>query len=309
MKKVMFLLVLIACFGANELFSQQFLPANVRVMVTNSADFVPAGLSVLGQVVITGSSTNPVSDLVCELEVLQGSLPSISGVLVVDGGLTIGCAELFYGPTWFSNNLQIGSVGLDVYNLQRFMNTDTATMLGDSGPGSMGFETMIFDENLKNSVVLYQLVNGIPSTGFLGPITRAHINARLSEEFGYTLNSLNVSNRVLMVFSNLNIVAPKILAIMIDSGSTISNLTFRIVDTSCPSTCPNIQGLSFVRGEKSVGLSVTIRGVVWIGRNCYVESSDNLRDWSVLECVLPTTRNFEHTLNTGSNQQFFRLRQ
>lgn len=81
-----------------------------------------------------------------------------------------------------TRNLQVGSYGIDVLELQRFLNTDSATQLAFSGPGSPGNETNFFGMATQKAVVKFQekyrteilVPNGLSfGTGIVGPSTRA----------------------------------------------------------------------------------------------------------------------------------------
>lgn len=67
----------------------------------------------------------------------------------------------------FTVNLQIGSTGPDVSALQKFLT-------------SKGFSTEVsgyFGKSTYSALMSYQTSVGIPATGFLGPLTRAEVNA------------------------------------------------------------------------------------------------------------------------------------
>jgi hypothetical protein len=70
----------------------------------------------------------------------------------------------------FTSNLTLGSVGADVVALQAFLSSH-----GFQGTGS--FQQGVFDESTKAAVIAYQTSLGQAATGFVGPITRAALNA------------------------------------------------------------------------------------------------------------------------------------
>ena len=67
-------------------------------------------------------------------------------------------------------NLTVGSQGADVAELQAFLisrgHNIPAISSGVAAPGYFGSQT-------KAAVMAYQAANGIPNTGFFGPLTRA----------------------------------------------------------------------------------------------------------------------------------------
>lgn len=77
----------------------------------------------------------------------------------------------------FNRDLQAGTSGNDVKDLQIFLNTH-GYVIASSGPGSLGNETDVFGNLTKIAVIAYQKAKGIaPAIGYVGPKTRAQINA------------------------------------------------------------------------------------------------------------------------------------
>ena len=74
----------------------------------------------------------------------------------------------------FDVNLTVGSTGADVASLQTLLIAKgfsiPAIQSGAATPGYFGSQT-------KTAVMAYQSANGIPNTGFVGPLTRAALNA------------------------------------------------------------------------------------------------------------------------------------
>lgn len=104
------------------------------------------------------------------------------------------CASVFLvGPTFFvfaslepfTQNLHQGDTGADVLRLQVFLNTDSATRIAETGPGSPGNETTYFGTLTADAVRRFQelhsvdilLPSGLSSgNGFFGSFTRAAVN-------------------------------------------------------------------------------------------------------------------------------------
>ncbi len=79
-------------------------------------------------------------------------------------------------PTmFFGQDLQRGTQGEEVRELQQFLNTQ-GYLLSGSGPGSPGEETTYFGDRTFGALVKFQEVNNIAATGYFGPQTRAIVN-------------------------------------------------------------------------------------------------------------------------------------
>ena len=96
-----------------------------------------------------------------------GILPDMSQGVTL--GIHIRARETGYA---FITNTGIGSEGYDVLMLQHIlgiwpeMSTDSASSV-----------TNYFGERTKAAVIQFQIDNGIPGTGFVGPLTRAKLNS------------------------------------------------------------------------------------------------------------------------------------
>lgn len=100
----------------------------------------------------------------------------------------------------WTRNLQVGSTGADVMKLQQYLNSSAATQIAASGAGSPGAETSYFGNATKAAVMKFQTANGIsPVAGFVGPLTRAKINAMCAGTTGTTVPTTPTSGTGLMV--------------------------------------------------------------------------------------------------------------
>ncbi len=76
----------------------------------------------------------------------------------------------------FTRSLTIGSTGLDVKQLQIFLNTH-GYIIANIGNGSRGNETTYFGPATRNALAKFQSVKGIsPAVGYFGPLTRGVVN-------------------------------------------------------------------------------------------------------------------------------------
>ena len=76
----------------------------------------------------------------------------------------------------FTLDLAQGSRGTEVMNLQKKLNTDSATQVSSSGAGSPGNETSYFGSKTKTALINYQIMKGITATGKVDAATRAELN-------------------------------------------------------------------------------------------------------------------------------------
>ena len=75
----------------------------------------------------------------------------------------------------FTRDLEIGMIGEDVKNLQKYLNSK-GFMVAETGPGSPGNETTRFGSATQSALIAFQRANRItPSTGYLGSATREFI--------------------------------------------------------------------------------------------------------------------------------------
>ncbi|HEY9480638.1 MAG TPA: TIGR03790 family protein [Candidatus Paceibacterota bacterium] len=76
----------------------------------------------------------------------------------------------------FSRDLSIGVLSDEVVRLQAFLNAQGYSV-AVSGPGSVGQETRFFGPSTQAALKKFQKANGLPSTGYFGPLTRSLIQS------------------------------------------------------------------------------------------------------------------------------------
>lgn len=99
----------------------------------------------------------------------------------------------------FFRTLQLGDSGVDVYNLQVFLNTSPDTRVSASGIGSPGYETQYFGPLTKQAVIKFQEkyrkdiltpIGLVFGTGVVGPRTHQKMNSFGRTEFlGFSTSS------------------------------------------------------------------------------------------------------------------------
>ncbi len=93
-------------------------------------------------------------------------------VLLATGIAALAFASVAAAAT-FNVNLTVGSTGADVSALQNALIAAGYSIPAiQSGAANTGY----FGSQTKAAVMKYQAANGIPNTGFVGPLTRASLN-------------------------------------------------------------------------------------------------------------------------------------
>lgn len=81
-------------------------------------------------------------------------------------------------PFRFGDNLRLGSTGEAVKQLQILLNAIPGTAVATGArTGAAGRETTFFGPATMAAVKAFQKAHGIEATGFVGPLTRAELNA------------------------------------------------------------------------------------------------------------------------------------
>jgi len=95
-------------------------------------------------------------------------------VLIATGVAVLAVAMIASAQGYaFNTNLTVGSTGSDVVALQTLLMASGYDIPAiASGAAAKGY----FGSQTKAAVVKYQAANGIPNTGFVGPLTRASLN-------------------------------------------------------------------------------------------------------------------------------------
>lgn len=106
-----------------------------------------------------------------------------------------------------TQNLSLGSTGSEVLLLQQTLNSDPATAIALSGPGSKGNETNFFGSLTKQAVIIFQIKYEIsPTAGYVGPLTRTKLNNLILSNNIHTINSQTSSSTSSTTVQTQNIV-------------------------------------------------------------------------------------------------------
>ena len=116
---------------------------------------------------------------------------------------------IFAASFTFTRNLQLGSVGEDVRELQKILNSDISSRIRETGPGSPGQETTYFGTLTRAAVIRFQekykndilTPNGLfAGTGFVGKSTMGVLNKLDGVTSGS--NAMTVSDVIKSTMSN-----------------------------------------------------------------------------------------------------------
>ncbi len=142
-----------------------------KALATKNVATALIGLGVVVAFAFSFASTvkaDTVSDLQSQVQTLLAQISALQGSSSTTGSGT--------GFT-FTQNLQVGSKGAEVLQLQKFLNSHGA-VIAKTGAGSAGNETSSFGPATKKAVMAFQSANGItPASGYWGPLTRSKANS------------------------------------------------------------------------------------------------------------------------------------
>src|SRR3989344_3714088 len=102
------------------------------------------------------AAAQTVESLTAQINSLLQTITALQAqVSTLQGGSATATGSSACPYTW-SRNLTTGSTGDDVMKLQKFLNSDSATLVASSGAGSPGNETSTFGPATKGAVVKFQ---------------------------------------------------------------------------------------------------------------------------------------------------------
>ena len=146
----------------------------------------------------------------------------------------------------FEENLSIGDSSFDVYELQKFLNTNIQTQITQSGTGSAGNETYYFGNLTKNAVTRFQNMYkkeilepvGLEyGTGYVGASTRAKLNTFSQSTRKNSIESSSdildeiVVPHVLHEYKDLILANPSLYTGTVGTKITLHGLGFESINT------------------------------------------------------------------------------
>ncbi|MBU3926019.1 peptidoglycan-binding protein [Patescibacteria group bacterium] len=149
------------------------------VLVSAATVLYLSGAAVL---VPIAASAQTIDELQAQIATLLAQITQLQSQL---SGLQGGSSGTVCGYT-FGADLKTGSTGTDVMNLQKALNSDSATQVASSGVGSSGNETSYFGSLTKAAAIKFQNkyasevltpIGLSAGTGYVGSMTRTKLNA------------------------------------------------------------------------------------------------------------------------------------
>ena len=138
----------------------------------------------------------------------------------------------------FNTNLTVGSTGQDVVALQTWLMSSGYNIASiASGAASTGY----FGSQTKAAVQAYQTANGVPSTGFVGPLTRGKLNGTAAVATvatgcpaGYTCTLATGNTLPSTVGTSAGISTPGVEGILTVTQGPVSNTVVNVGQTMVP---------------------------------------------------------------------------
>ena len=145
-----------------------------RTTTSTDATFGGPAASVPNSATAVTATAITASSSVTALEAEIASLTAQVEALANKAGASSPIAA-FSNPQ-FTADLALGDRGTEVAALQRYLDTH-GFPLARSGSGSSGQETEMFGALTRAALIRFQAANGLPATGYFGPLTRKLISA------------------------------------------------------------------------------------------------------------------------------------
>ncbi len=128
-------------------------------------------------------------------------------------------------------NRQLHDIGTDIQALQQFLNSHSFTV-ATTGPGSAGRETTYFGIKTYDALVRFQAAHELPTTGYLGPLTRALISALSSRAATDTISYVATDQSGLTATSTRTVIIEAPSIVPTDAASTSQATSTAATSTS-----------------------------------------------------------------------------
>ena len=158
---------------------------NITKKIVSIVTLLTVSVWLAGPSVAQGAT---IDELLAQIALLQAQLVQLQAQVAQQQTGGTGAAPAACSGVSFGSNLSVGASGSSVKCLQALLNQSSGTQVASSGAGSPGNETTFFGPLTKTAVVKFQEkyasevltpIGLSAGTGFVGPATRAKLNALL----------------------------------------------------------------------------------------------------------------------------------
>jgi hypothetical protein len=143
----------------------------------------------------------------------------LCAIVAVAGCFFDGTADAQSSIALANHDLTVGSKGVDVQDLQRFLNGN-GFKIALIGPGSSGQETLVFGYATKTALAKFQAAHGIIATGYFGSKTRAYLASLAGGGLAVGNGQSSVSdNKNEIIKSQISALSQKLNSLMAQLGA------------------------------------------------------------------------------------------
>jgi peptidoglycan hydrolase-like protein with peptidoglycan-binding domain len=249
----------------------------------------------IGRVIIDTTASDQEHNLVDSFYIAieaspYATLSIMTNWYITDGSTQLGTISTAPASTVITENMTVGAMGVNVFELQRYLNSDTNTQIAVSGKDSPGHETGYYGNSTKAAVIAFQSEHGLPATGFVGPLTRSILNS-LGDDY-------NAPHAIGQMTGLQYALLKNVATLSVRTGYGIevppTNVTFSLTAflpqaPLVPLLPARIDMFTLSDGPAGSGTKVlNLFGTIKPNTAYQVEASTNLTDWKVVGQVTPT---------------------
>ncbi|MEY2664551.1 MAG: hypothetical protein RIT04_359 [Candidatus Parcubacteria bacterium] len=241
--------------------------------------------ALVGRIIVNATTVinpTPVDSLSVVVEGTLAEITNLTAAYLYQGSTLLDAEQLIIPQRTLVVDMQVGSTGLQVFELQRILNTDTNTQIAASGPHSPGYENAIFDAAVEAAVIKYQTLHSLPVTGFVGPLTRGSMNSLEAVSPTYRPHAITTFRDLSHVVA---VGQTASFSVKVDTGAVGGELAFNVYDASPLAASPSatnqlarIENFFLMDYDGPIKL-VAMFGVKRPNIAYSVEASTNLVDW------------------------------